>query len=116
VTAVGTALLAFPPGGVRPYTWLAIVAGVTGLGTGVSLPASNNASLQLAPQKAASISGLRGMFRQAGGITGVSIASSLVARSSNPGLTLASMFVALAIILALMVPLTFLVPEHRGTW
>ena len=35
VTAVGTALLAFLPGGMRPYTGLAIAAAVTGLGTGV---------------------------------------------------------------------------------
>jgi hypothetical protein len=56
------------------------------------------------------------MFRQAGGITGVSIASSLVARSSHPGLTQASMFVVLAVILVLMIPLTFGVPEHRGSW
>jgi MFS family permease len=116
ITGIGTALLAFPVGGVRPYLWLAIAAGVTGIGTGISLPASNNATLQLVPSKAASISGLRGMFRQAGGITGVSIASSLVARSSHPGLTQASMFVVLAVILVLMIPLTFLVPEHRGSW
>jgi EmrB/QacA subfamily drug resistance transporter len=116
ITGVGTALLAFPVGGVRPYLWLAIAAGVTGIGTGISLPASNNATLQLVPDKAASISGLRGMFRQAGGITGVSIASSLVARSSHPGLTQASMFVVLAVILVLMIPLTFGVPEHRGSW
>jgi MFS family permease len=89
---------------------------VTGIGTGISLPASNNATLQLVPSKAASISGLRGMFRQAGGITGVSIASSLVARSSHPGLTQASMFVVLAVILVLMIPLTFGVPEHHGSW
>jgi MFS family permease len=116
VTAIGTALLAFPAGGVSPYAWLAIAAGVTGLGTGVSLPASNNATLQLVPAKAASISGLRGMFRQAGGITGISIASALVARSSHPGLTQAAMFAVLAVIMVLMIPLTFLVPEHRGTW
>jgi EmrB/QacA subfamily drug resistance transporter len=116
ITGIGTALLAFPVGGVRPYLWLAIAAGVTGIGTGISLPASNNATLQLVPGKAASISGLRGMFRQAGGITGVSIATSLVARSSHPGLTQASMFVVLAVILVLMIPLTFLVPEHRGSW
>jgi EmrB/QacA subfamily drug resistance transporter len=116
ITGIGTALLAFPVGGIRPYLWLAIAAGVTGIGTGISLPASNNATLQLVPSKAASISGLRGMFRQAGGITGVSIASSLVARSSHPGLTQASMFVVLAVILVLMIPLTFLVPEHRGSW
>jgi EmrB/QacA subfamily drug resistance transporter len=116
VTGIGTALLAFPVGGIRPYLWLAIAAGVTGIGTGISLPASNNATLQLVPDKAASISGLRGMFRQAGGITGVSIATSLVARSSHPGLAQATMFVVLAVILVLMIPLTFGVPEHRGSW
>ena len=116
VTAIGTALLAFPAGGVSPYAWLSIAAGVTGIGTGISLPASNNATLQLAPGQAASISGLRGMFRQAGGITGISIATSLVARSSHPGLTQAAMFTVLAVIMVLMIPLTFGVPEHRGTW
>jgi EmrB/QacA subfamily drug resistance transporter len=116
LTAVGTALLAFPASGVSPHAWLAIAAGVTGIGTGVSLPASNNATFQLAPAKAASISGLRGMFRQAGGITGISIASALVARSSHPGLTQAAMFAVLAVIMVLMIPLTFLVPEHHGTW
>jgi hypothetical protein len=93
-----------------------MAAGVTGVGTGISLPASNNATLQLVPGKAASISGLRGMFRQAGGITAVSTASALVARRSTPGLTQAWMFLVLAVILVLMIPLTFLVPEHRGTW
>jgi EmrB/QacA subfamily drug resistance transporter len=115
-TALGTALLAFPVAGVSPYAWLSIAAGVTGIGTGVSLPASNNATLQLVPHEAASISGLRGMFRQAGGITGISIASSLVARSSEPGLTQAAMFTVLAVIMVLLIPLIFLVPEHRGTW
>ena len=116
VTAIGTALLAFPDGKVSPYAWLALAAGITGIGTGVSLPASNNATLQLVPAKAASISGLRGMFRQAGGITGISIASSLVARSGDPGLTQAAMFTVLAVIMVLLIPLVYLVPEHRGTW
>ena len=116
VAAVGTAALAYPPADVSPYTWLAVAAGVTGLGTGVFLPTTNNATLQLAPENAASISGLRGMFRQAGGITGLAVASSILARSSNPGHTLAALFVVLAVILILLIPLTFLVPEHRGTW
>jgi EmrB/QacA subfamily drug resistance transporter len=116
VTAVGTALLAAPNEGMGPYLWLAMAAAVTGLGTGVSLPASNNATLQLAPARAASISGLRGMFRQAGGITGVSIASALVARSAHPGITLAWMFVVLAVVTVLMIPLVWTVPEHHGSW
>jgi MFS family permease len=116
VAAVGTAALAYLPPDVGPYTWLAAAAGVTGLGTGVFLPATNNATLQLAPENAASISGLRGMFRQAGGITTLAVASSVLARSSNPSHTLAASFVVLAVVLVLLIPLTFVVPEHRGTW
>ena len=56
------------------------------------------------------------MFRQAGGITGLAVASSVVARSSNPGHTQASMSVVLAIVLVLLIPFTFLVPEHRSSW
>jgi EmrB/QacA subfamily drug resistance transporter len=114
--AIGTALLAYPPAGFSPYLWLAGAAAVTGLGTGVFLPATNNATLQLAPEKAASISGLRGMFRQAGGIAGLAVASSVLARSGDPGHTQAVMFVVLAVVLVLLIPLTFLVPEHRGSW
>ena len=116
VAAIGTALLAAPPPGLTPYVWLAIASAVTGLGTGVSLPASNNATLQMVPARAASISGLRGMFRQAGGITGVAIASCLVARSSDPGITQAWMFVVLAVIMVLLIPLALTVPEHHGSW
>jgi len=54
-------------------------------------------------------------FPVAGGITGISIASALVARSSNPGLTQAAMFTVLAVIMVLLIPLIFLVPDHRGT-
>lgn len=59
VTAVGTALPAFPISGIPPYMWLAIAARMTDVGTGISLPASNNATLPLVPEKATSISGLR---------------------------------------------------------
>ncbi len=116
VTAIGTVLVAVVPGSVNPYTWLAFAAAITGLGNGVALPAANNATLQLAPDSAAAISGLRGMFRQSGGITGVAIASSVVARSDNPGHALAILFVVLAAALVSMIPLVFLVPEHRGNW
>ena len=38
-----------------------------GVGMGLAAPASSNAGLDLAPQEAAAITGLRGMFRQTGG-------------------------------------------------
>ena len=40
---------------------------------GLAVPASNNASLQLAPDQVAAIAGLRGMFRQSGSIIAVSV-------------------------------------------
>jgi EmrB/QacA subfamily drug resistance transporter len=114
--AIGTVLMSVVPGSVSAYTWLAVAAAITGLGNGIAMPAANNATLQLAPDSAAAISGLRGMFRQAGGITGVAIASAVVARSHDPGHALAILFVVLAAALVSMIPLVFLVPEHRGNW
>jgi MFS family permease len=116
VASAGLALMALAPHGVTPYAWLAIAAAVMGIGMGVGLPASNNAVLQLAPESTAAVSGLRGMFRQAGGITGLSIATSVLARSSDPGAAQAHVFVVFAILLLCLIPLVFLVPEHRGTW
>jgi EmrB/QacA subfamily drug resistance transporter len=99
-----------------PYAWLAIGAALTGCGMGLSVPAANNASLQLAPDQVAAVAGLRGMFRQAGAITAVSVTTALIARSAQPGATQALVFVVFAGLLVLIVPLVRLVPEHHGNW
>jgi EmrB/QacA subfamily drug resistance transporter len=102
---------------LSPYVWLAIAAGVNGCGMGLSVPASNNASLQLAPDQVAAIAGLRGMFRQSGSIIAVSVTTALIARSSHPGIAQAHVFVAFAILLLAILPLVWwLVPEHHGNW
>lgn len=116
ILAAGLLMMALAPAGLSPYAWLAIAAAVTGCGMGVSVPASNNASLQLAPDQVAAIAGLRGMFRQAGAITAVSITAALVARSGQPGLVEARVFLAFAVLLIAILPLTALVPDHHGNW
>ena len=83
---------------------------------GLSVPASNNASLQLAPDQVAAIAGLRGMFRQSGAIIAVSVTTAIIARSSTPGLVQAHVFVVFAILLVLLLPLIRLVPDHHGNW
>jgi EmrB/QacA subfamily drug resistance transporter len=114
------------------YAWLAIGAALTGLGMGLSVPASNNASLQLAPDQVAAIAGLRGMFRQSGAITAVSVTTAVIARSAGAaavvggtssaaanaaaGAVQAHTFVVFAAILILSIPLIKLVPEHHGSW
>jgi EmrB/QacA subfamily drug resistance transporter len=114
--AAGVLGTALGPHGLTPYAWLVLGTGVCGIGMGISTPASNNATLQLAPEHAAAVAGLRGMFRQSGAITAVSITAAIVARSSSPGITQAHVFLVFAAITACSLPLILLVPEHRGRW
>ncbi len=58
--AGGLAMIASRPEFVSPYVWLTVGAGISGLGTGLSAPAANNASIELAPDDVGAITGLRG--------------------------------------------------------
>ena len=116
LVAGGMTIMAPAPHGMTPYAWLATAAGVTGVGMGLSIPASNNASLQLAPDQISAIAGLRGMFRQSGGIIAVSVITTVIAHSGNPAIAQAHSFVVFAAVLLLMIPFAFLVPDHRGSW
>ena len=101
---------------VQPYSWLAGAAGITGLGMGIAAPATNNATLQLAPDQVAAITGLRGMFRQSGSIMTLSVTTAVLARSAGPALVQARIFLVFAILLASLIPLCLAVPDHRGSW
>jgi EmrB/QacA subfamily drug resistance transporter len=116
VLSGGLVMMWAAPVGMSTYLWLAIAAALTGVGMGVSVPASNNASLQLAPDQVAAIAGLRGMFRQSGAITAVSITTALAARSAHPGLVEGQVFLVFAVLLLLITPLIALVPDHHGNW
>jgi hypothetical protein len=114
--AFGLMFVAATPRELSPYAWLAAGAGIAGIGMGLLLPASNNAMLHLAPDQIAGTAGLRGMFRMSGGIFAVSITTAIVARSSDPGLTLGHAFFVFGILITMAIPLIRLVPEHRGSW
>ena len=83
---------------------------------GIAQPASNNAMLQLAPTEVSAVAGLRGMIRQSGSITAVSITTALAARSVHPGLTIGHALLIFAALLLIALPLIRLVPEHHGSW
>jgi EmrB/QacA subfamily drug resistance transporter len=116
ILAGGLLMMALTPPSLSPYAWLAIGTGITGCGMGLSTPASNNASLQLAPDQVAAVAGLRGMFRQSGAITAISVTTAIIARSAHPGVTQAHVFIVFAALIVLMLPLVKLVPDHHGTW
>jgi EmrB/QacA subfamily drug resistance transporter len=116
VCACGLVAMAISPHGLSAYTWLAAAAGICGVGMGILMPSANNATLQLVPDQAAATAGLRGMFRQAGAITAVSVTAAIVARSPDPGIAQARVFLVFAAMLIGSLPLVLRVPEHRGRW
>ncbi|MFT4085136.1 MAG: MFS transporter [Nocardioides sp.] len=116
ITATGILMLSVQARGMSPELWLTGWAALTGIGMGISIPANNNAGLELEPQSAAAISGIRGMARQVGGITGVSVISAVSAASADPGMAQARAFGVLGVILICVIPLVGLIPEKRGIW
>src|SRR5439155_8336994 len=55
---------------VSNFVYLGTLVAIAGFFFGVSGPASNNAAIELAPDRIAAITGLRGMFRSIGGSIG----------------------------------------------
>lgn len=109
--AGGLAMIATRPEIVSPYVWLSLGATLTGLGTGLSAPAANNASIELAPDDVGAITGLRGAVRQGGAILGILLVTSVAAHTGHEVATLEHAFFVLAALLVCMVPVVFVVPD-----
>ena len=114
--AFGLVMISFSARDIDQYWWMMLFSLIAGVGLGLSGPATNNATMHLAPDDIGAISGLRGMFREIGGIICLSISTTLVAQSRHPGIELAHIFLIQAAILGLMVGLVYLVPDRRGAW
>ena len=96
---------------VSGFWVLATIIGIGGVGMGMASPASNNAAIDLAPDKAASITGIRGTFRLAGGtisISGVVLALSFFSDQAGG---LDTIFLVFTGVLLISVPLVLLIPE-----
>jgi EmrB/QacA subfamily drug resistance transporter len=92
---------------------LAFLILISGIGVGITMPASNNACIELMPDKVAAITGLRGMFRSIGGIFGVSVITMILHLSSTPALGFKIAFTSFGLWLCMTVPLVFLMPDGR---
>ena len=92
---------------------LLITIMVTGIGLGILLPASNNACIELMPEKVATITGLRGMFRSVGGVCGISLITIILHLSSTPARGFRAVFIGFGFGLLLAIPLAFLIPAGR---
>lgn len=92
---------------------LAILIMFTGIGMGIALPASNNACIELMPEKVATITGLRGMFRSVGGAFGISLITIILHSSSTPASGFRNTFISFGLGLLFTIPLVFLMPTGK---
>jgi EmrB/QacA subfamily drug resistance transporter len=86
---------------------------VSGIGVGIANPASNNACIELMPEKVATITGLRGMFRAIGGAFGISLITIILHLSSTPGNGFRITFISFGLGLLFTIPLVFLMPTGK---
>jgi EmrB/QacA subfamily drug resistance transporter len=85
----------------------------TGVGIGILLPASNNACIELMPERVATITGLRGMFRSVGGVCGISLITIILHWSPTPERGFKLMFISFGLGLLSTLPLIFLMPSGK---
>jgi Arabinose efflux permease len=93
--------------------WLAALVFASGIGVGFATPSSNNAAIELMPQKIAAISGLRGMFRQTGGVIGTSVIVLMLSVAPDKLIGFHMIFLGMTLLLLLAVPLILKVPDGR---
>lgn len=96
------------------YWWLAATVFVSGVGIGLASPSSNNAAIELMPEKIAAISGLRGMFRQTGGVLGTCVILLVLSFYQDKSAGFRVIFTGMAVFLILATPFIKKVPDGRG--
>jgi MFS family permease len=110
---LGTGWTSVQLGGVSigGFAFLALLLTIGGAGLGLANPASNNASLDLAPERAAALTGVRSMFRLTGGVLSVTGISLALTFFPDRGQGLAIVFGALSVAMLIVVPLTLSIPD-----
>lgn len=96
---------------VSSFWWNLLVIGGAGAFFGFANPSMNNAALDLAPDRIASITGLRGMFSSLGGTIGIGVAVLIASRADSTAAGLQIAFTAFAVVLAASAVFVLGVPE-----
>ncbi len=101
-------------GGLESTTTLALILLVMGLGVGIAAPASNNACIELMPDRVATITGVRGMCRQAGGALSITVATLTLHQSASIAAGFTIVFIGLAVALVATIPVILAIPRSAA--
>lgn len=96
------------------WSSMALLLGImslSGLGMGVSAPAANNACIELMPDRVATITGIRGMFRQSGAAVSIAITSLVLHSVGDMARGFYIVFLGLAGAMLITIPTIFAMPS-----
>jgi EmrB/QacA subfamily drug resistance transporter len=89
---------------------LLVILGLYGVGIGIAAPASNNACIELMPNKVSTIVGLRGMFRQLGSAVGIAISTVILHTVTDVQRAYYIVMFASAAVMLISIPAIFFLP------
>jgi len=118
VTVITMVMLGLESTGVSTFgggisgTWtLILIMFISGMAMGIIAPAANNACIDLLPNRVATITGVRGMFRQSGSAVSIAVTALVLERFTNMGQGFTWIFYGMAGILILSMPFIFAMPK-----
>jgi MFS family permease len=96
---------------IGPLVLLLLLMAMSGFGMGLLVPSSNNAGLDLLPERAGVISGVRGLFRSTGGVLGTAVIVLWLELSPDKAAGMRQIFTILGFLMLATMPLVFLIPD-----
>ena len=97
--------------GLHSMVLLALLVALVGVGMGIANPASNNAALDLIPEKVAAAAGMRGMARSVGGVLGTAAVSLILSYFPDKARGMQYIYMGLAVIMIAIIPIVFMIPD-----
>jgi EmrB/QacA subfamily drug resistance transporter len=96
---------------IGPFPLLATEVALAGIGMGLATPSSNNALLDLLPERTAVVTAIRGVFRSTGGVIGTAAIVLALELSPDKAAGMRAIYGVLAVLLLITVPLTLAMPD-----
>jgi MFS family permease len=96
---------------INNITIVVVIMLFSGLGMGCVAPSSNNACMDLMPEKVAAITGVRAMFRTIGGAISIALISLLLENLESINTGFAICFLSMALLEIAVLPLVFAMPS-----
>ncbi len=90
---------------------LSIIMFISGAAMGIIAPAANNACIELLPTRVATITGVRGMFRQSGSAVNIAVTALVLQNFGDIGQGFTWVFYGMAAILIIAIPFIFAMPK-----